>query len=90
MKKLFTIALILFSSVVFSQQLPSRNIDNLPSRRPEMLHSRMYQQPKVKIKGNKVTITMSKQQYLEMERRKQMMMAHKPHRPGFRPQMPKK
>lgn len=71
MKKLFTIALLLFSAVVFSQQLPSRHPDYLLSRHPKPLASRSYQEPKVKFKGEKVIIIMSKQQYLEMERRKQ-------------------
>jgi hypothetical protein len=74
MKKLITIALLFLSLGVFSQQLPSRQHDQLSSRHPRMLPSRAYQQPKVKIKGDKVIIIMSKQQYLEMERRKQVRM----------------
>ena len=75
MKKLFTITLMLLTLAACSQQtLPSRNQDNLPSRNPRMLPSRAYQQPKVTIKGNKVIIVMSKQQYLEMERRKQVII----------------
>ena len=83
MKKLFTIALLLFSAVVFSQQLPSRQPDHLPSRFPAPLASRQYQQPKVKIKGDKVIITMSKEQYLRMERMKQMFAERREH--GFSP-----
>jgi hypothetical protein len=71
MKKLFIIALVLFSSVVFSQQLPSRNPDNLPSRNPRMLHSRMYQmRPQViERKDGKVTIVVTEQQFRMMQQR---------------------
>lgn len=79
MKKLFTIAVMLLTLAACSQQtLPSRHPNHLSSRTPRMLPSRVYQQPKVKIKGDKVTITMSKQQYLEMERRKHEMAQRKP------------
>jgi hypothetical protein len=86
MKKLFTVALLFLSLGVFSQQLPSRQPEQLPSRYPHMLSSRAYQQPKVKFRGDKVVIIMSKQQYLEMERRKQKMVQHRmraPFRPKF-------
>jgi len=81
MKKLFTIALVLFSSVVFSQQLPSRNPDNLPSRNPRMLHSRMYQmRPQViERKDGKVTIVVTEQQFRMMQQRRPMM--HRPEPP---------
>jgi len=80
MKKLFTIALVLFSSVVFSQQLPSRQPDQLPSRNPRMLPSRAYQmRPQVvERKDGKVTIVVTEQQFRMMQQRK---MAH--HRPGL-------
>jgi len=85
MKKLFTITLMLLTLAACSQQtLPSRNQDNLPSRNPRMLPSRAYQQPKVTIKGNKVIIVMSKQQYLEMERRKQVIIQNKMRAPRFK------
>jgi hypothetical protein len=78
MKKILFLAAVMFSLVACSQQtLPSRQPDQLPSRNPRMLPSRAYQQPKVTIKGNKVIIVMSKQQYLEMERRKQIMIQNK-------------
>lgn len=86
MKKLFTIAIMLLTLAACSQQtLPSRHPDHLSSRYPKMLPSRAYQQPKVKIKGDKVTITMSKQQYLELERRRNEMIQHRPMRAPFRP-----
>ena len=75
MKKILFLVLVMFSLVACSQQtLPSRQPDQLSSRNPRMLPSRAYQQPKVTIKGNKVIIVMSKQQYLEMERRKQVII----------------
>jgi len=78
MKKILFLAAVMFSLVACSQQtLPSRQPDQLSSRNPRMLPSRAYQQPKVTIKGNKVIIVMSKQQYLEMERRKQIMIQNK-------------
>ena len=74
MKKLFTIAVMLLTLAACSQQtLPSRYPDHLSSRHPRMLPSRVYQRPTVKIKGDKVTITMSKQQYLELERRRNIV-----------------
>lgn len=75
MKKLFTIALVLFSSIVFSQQLPSRNPNNLPSRNPGMLPSRAYQmRPQViERKDGKVTIVITEQQFRMMQQRRPMM-----------------
>ena len=85
MKKLFTITLMLLTLAACSQQtLPSRQPDQLSSRNPKMLSSRAYQQPKVTIKGNKVIIVMSKQQYLEMERRKQVIIQNKMRAPRFK------
>jgi hypothetical protein len=74
MKKLFTIALVLFSSIVFSQQLPSRNPDNLPSRNPKMLPSRAYQiRPQViERKDGKVTIVITEQQFRMIQQKKPM------------------
>lgn len=85
MKKILFLAAVMFSLVACSQQtLPSRQPDQLPSRNPRMLPSRTYQQPKVTIRGNKVIIVMSKQQYLEMERRKQIVIQNKKHAPRSR------
>jgi len=72
MKKLFTIALVLFSSVVFSQQLPSRQPDHLASRNPKMLPSRAYQmRPQViERKDGKVTIVVTEQQFRMMQQRR--------------------
>jgi len=82
MKKLFTIALVLFSSVVFSQQLPSRNPDNLPSRNPKMLPSRMYQmRPQViERKDGKVTIVVTEQQFRMIQQKRPMMYRPEPPR----------
>ena len=87
MKKLLLVVTLLVTLVACSQQtLPSRQPHYLSSRHPRMLPSRAYQQPKVKFRGDKVVIIMSKQQYLEMERRKQTMVQHRmraPFRPRF-------
>lgn len=85
MKKLFTIALLLFSAVVFSQQLPSRQPDQLPSRHPGMLPSRAYQmRPQVvERKDGKVTIVISEQQFRMMQQRR-----FGPHRSFGKPEEP--
>ena len=85
MKKILFLVSVMFSLVACSQQtLPSRQPDQLSSRNPRMLPSRAYQQPKVTIKGNKVIIVMSKQQYLEMERRKHVIIQNKMRAPRFK------
>ena len=85
MKKILFLVSVMFSLVACSQQtLPSRQPDQLSSRNPRILPSRLYQQPKVTIKGNKVIIVMSKQQYLEMERRKQVIIQNKMRAPRFK------
>lgn len=81
MKKLLLVVTLLVTLVACSQQtLPSRQPHYLSSRHPRMLPSRFYQQPKVNIRGEKVIIVMSKQQYLEMERRKQAIVQNRPMR----------
>lgn len=74
MKKVLLVILIMFNTVAFSQQLPSRNPDNLPSRNPRMLHSRMYQmRPQViERKDGKVTIVITEQQFRMMQQIKPM------------------
>jgi hypothetical protein len=72
---LIVVALMVGLAACSQHTLPSRHPNYLPSRYPVMLPSRAYQKPKVNVRGEKVIIVMSKQQYLEMERRRNQRFA---------------